>query len=368
MKKSKILIIIPRMLAGGAEKVVAWLSDNLCKDGYDLTVFSLQRVNCFYKLNEKVKYKTGATVVLSNSKNKRRFERLKAFPEAYSSVLNELKNNDYSIVISFNPSADLIIGLINCFGIRVPYICSERNDPHQINRIKSSILKYFYKRAKAFVCQSSTVKEYYDSYLNNTVIIPNAIDLSIVPTRVDSVKNKFVAVGRLDTQKNYDLMISAFSEFNKHDNSFVLDIYGDGLKKEYLQELIKSKGMENKVTLKGVSKDVLSEIKGAYAFLMTSDFEGFPNVIMEAMSVGLPIITTDFSPGTAKDLVDSENGIVVPCNNQEKLVKAMIYLTQNKQTRDEMSAKSTNKIKAYDISFVYPIWRQLIQSIVDEQD
>ena len=364
MKNRKILIVIPRMLAGGAEKVVTWLSNSLYEDGYEVTVYSLQNVESFYKLNDGVKYKSGKNIILNTGKYRRRWERLKALPDAYMSILKELRADHYSLVISFNSSADIIIGLINIFGMRIKYICSERNDPNQINPIKFIMLCFIYKRSAAFVCQSKAVKRYYDRYLRNTIVIPNAIDLCVVPHKAESISNRFVAVGRLDEQKNYELLIEAFAEFEKYDKTYTLEIYGDGLKRKTLQHLISSKGLDNKILLKGVSDDILLDIRDAYGFIMTSDFEGFPNVIMEAMAVGLPIITTDFSPGTARELVGNSNGIIVPCKNKKKLVRAMIFLTQNRKLRDEMSKQSSRKIAKYDIQYVYPMWRQLIQSVI----
>lgn len=359
-----ILMIIARMGAGGAEKVVAWLSDCLCKDGYCVTVYSLQNVECAFELNDRVVYKHGKKTIRNSNHTLRFIERLCAFPSAFHEIKKETKKNNYSLIISFTTSADIITGLVSRFGKKIRYICSERNDPNRINMIMRALLLCVYRKSSFFVCQSEIVQKYYNAYMDNTVTIPNAINLKEIPPVKKENKKRIVSVGRLDPQKNYKLLINAFSALLNYDESYHLDIYGDGTQREELKRLIQNKQVGKNITLKGVYHNILEEINGSHIFVMTSDYEGFPNALMEAMALGIPIITTNFSPGTAEELIDGTNGIIIPCGDCNALICAMRTISSDDMLREKMRKASLEKIKEYDIASVYPRWKRIIESIL----
>ena len=362
----RILFIIPRMRFGGAEKVVSWLANNLEEEDIDVTVYSLQKVKPFYWLNDKVSYYTGPNTIISNNTVIRTIERLASFPKSFFSLACFLRKNRYDLILSFNYSADILVGIIRLFHPEIKYICSERNDPIQIPRLKLLLLLKIYKKAEFFVCQSQAVSDFYGNRLDNKVIIPNSIDLSSVPKAKKFTKEKLVSVGRLDTQKNYDMMIEAFSECVKEGMNAKLEIYGDGLKKEKLERKIIDMKMESHILLKGVSKNSLESINGAYLFVMSSLYEGFPNVFLEAMSVGVPVVTTDFSPGTARDIINENTGIVITKNTKKDLKEAIKKIYYRTDLRDSMSENCLELVKMYDTSKIYPKWKTIILSGLGE--
>lgn len=356
----KVLFVIPRMRFGGAEKVVSMLANSLIKENIDVTVYSLQNVESFYSLNEKIHYKTGTTVIASNNQIIRTIERLLNFPISFKNLIKIIISEQYDLILPFNYSADILVGICHFIFPKFNYICSERNDPNQIPRIKFIVLKEIYKRALFMVCQSSAVQKYYEKIIHNTIVIPNSIDLKSVPLLIACQENRLVSVGRLDYQKNYELLIEAFSECVKDGIGSTLEIYGDGLQKKRLRKMIIDNEMENFIVLKGVSGNAIHSINGAYCFIMSSRYEGFPNVFLEAMSVGVPIITTDFSPGTAKDIISNNAGIVTAQGDKEELKKNIKLLVRNKILRNKMSKNCLNEVKHYDEENIYPLWKKII--------
>ena len=360
----KILFVIPRMGAGGAEKTISWLSKKLSDSNFEVTVYSLQNIESFFSLGDKVTYIHGSIIVRSNNIACRRLERLLYFFKAYFEFRKELRNNSYDLVISFNYSADMLVGLVHFLGHKIKYICSERNDPNQINRLKLFFLKRVYREASVFVCQSKIAYEFYSGFLGNAIIIPNAVDTrnnGVLPQK----QKKIISVGRLDIQKNYELLIESFLKVLEERNDYILEIYGDGLEKESLKRKITENGAEKYIYLKGNEKNIIEKMKEADFFVMTSDYEGTPNVLLEAMAAGLPVVTTDFSPGTARDYIKNGNGIIVPCNDSDLLKSAMLKLMGNDKIKTEMSINNISFVSKYDINNIFPIWVDNINKVLD---
>lgn len=149
----------------------------------------------------------------------------------------------------------------------------------------------------------------------------------------------FVAVGRLEKQKNFELLIHAFSEVVKQYNEATLRIFGEGSLYEKLSEIICESGLENNVTLCGRVTDVLSELQRADVFVMSSDYEGMPNALMESMAIGLPCIATDCPSGPAELLAEGR-GWVTECENVEKLSLQMLDVISNPQTAEQAGRKA----------------------------
>ena len=151
------------------------------------------------------------------------------------------------------------------------------------------------------------------------------MELSRIPERKkeDINYSEIVTVARLELQKNQELLINAFKLVSKKHQDVVLKIFGEGSLKNKLQNTIDELGLTGKVLLMGAKQDVLEWIK-------ESDFEGLPNSLIEAMCMGIPCISTDCSPGGARQLLGNDRGIIVPCGNKERLAEAINMYLENK--------------------------------------
>ena len=219
-------------------------------------------------------------------------------------------------------------------GKNIPIIYSERNDPNKTNQ--SKINKLFRKivefGATHIVFQTEGAKQCYSKKVQRkSSIILNPVELSRIPERKkeDINYSEIVTVARLEPQKNQELLIDAFNLVCKKHQDIVLKIYGEGSLKNKLQNKIHELGLNDKVLLMGAKQDVLEWIKVYYCFVLTSDFEGLPNSLIEAMSMGIPCISTDCSPGGARQLLGDDRGLIVPCGDKERLAEAInMYLEQ----------------------------------------
>lgn len=358
------LFIIPRMGAGGAEKVVAVLANDLAKQGHFVKVYSIQAIKSFFKLDEKVVYESGAHYISGNRKLFRLIQKICIFPGAFRKIRQEMKSGRYDVIFPFNYAADVIVGMNASFGLSCRYICSERNDPNRVKGVMRRLCNMAYQNADFLICQSKAVYDYYDFIpAEKKKIIPNGININAEVVDIGERTKRIVSVGRLDKQKNYAFLIESFAEFCKSDNIYTLDIYGEGLEKKRIIKLIKKLDMGERVRLKGICDNTMEAIKDASAFVISSDYEGFPNVILEAMCAGLPVISTNFSPGNVKEILGNDCDMIIDCNDKKKMAEAMDILLHDKNRILHMSRVNKIRVMQFSEKKMIREWMQTIYGI-----
>lgn len=320
----KLVFITPGMTFGGAERVISILANLWCDMGHDVSIFiTSSNKSSVYKLNEKVNVEYYDHYIENGVSHFKLISSIRKFvdkekPDCVLSFMNDV-------------CAYTIISLM---GKNLPIIYSERNDPSKTNQRK--IDKIFRKivefGATHIVFQTEGAKQCYSKKVQRkSSIILNPVELNRIPNRKkeDINYSEIVTVARLEPQKNQELLIDAFNLVSKKHQDVVLKIYGEGSLKNKLQRKIDELGLKDRVFLMGAKQDVLEWIKESYCFVLTSDFEGLPNSLIEAMSMGIPCISTDCSPGGARQLLGNDRGLIVPCGDKERLAEAInMYLEQ----------------------------------------
>ena len=208
-----------------------------------------------------------------------------------------------------------------------------------------------------------TVVSLFSDFKNSSQIVkianPLAITGDIVPYK--DRENEIVAVGRLSEQKNYPLMISAFSEFLQVHPEYVLKIYGKeyGMRDEYI-ELARKYGIDEKVMFMGESRDVIEDIKHAKMFLMTSNYEGLPNALLEAMGMGIPPICTECFGGIRDLVIHKNNGLLVQIGNKNAIVAALRQIAENSEFAERISIEATKVRLIFEASMILNKWRETV--------
>ena len=366
MEKKKILFVLPRMNSGGTERVASILANHLCRT-YDVTLLVLVSDTSFYPLEKEVRFVSADFAVNRASKAARMVSLARNFWQAVRFVRREIKRQKPQIVFSLLAEADIVTALA-LTGVRgVYHISSERNDPTVRNRWVQRILNRIYRRCSRFVCQSQTVARWYDKIpQENKVVIPNPVDFDHYPQPVpEGPQTRVAAVGRLRPQKNFDLLIDSFSMIAPRHPQVQLDIYGEGPLREPLQEKIHALGLDGRVNLRGASKQVLTDIRDAAVFVMSSDYEGFPNALVEAIAMGLPVISTDFATGVAREIIGPETGLVVPCGDREAMAHALDDLLSHPERRAEMREKGRKAVEPFACDRVIDAWDRFFQDLTE---
>lgn len=239
-------------------------------------------------------------------------------------------------------------------------IISIRNDPSKEypKKITQFIFRRLLANSDGIVCQTKDVVTWLPSNVRDKAkIIMNQVDSSFYNIKREKGKY-YVALGRLTAQKNYNLMIKSFAKFAKVHNEAELRIYGEGELKEDLSNLIMELKAENNIKIiKPVNNvpEVLSKSKG---FILTSDYEGMPNALLEAMAIGLPVISTDCPCGGPRMMIQNNyNGILLPLRDEDKLVNALINIEENEGFANYLSKNAKNTALNNHPDIVFKEWK-----------
>lgn len=350
----KIIFFTGEFTEGGAERVISILTNEFVRRGFDIEILKYLNTENFYSVNEIVKI----TSVIENTKTNNKLTNLKW-------MHNYFKNNA-DLVISFLASWNIMALLANA-GNKVPIIVADRNDPYKIpsNPLIRKARDILYYKADYVVLQTLRNQRYFSkSIQNKSVVIPNPIDLGdkVGKALKTPKENVIVNVGRLKPQKNQKMLINSFKEVLNKYPDYKLVIYGEGDYRKELEKHIDNLDLKDKVILAGNQKDVLDKIMSAKLFVMSSDYEGMPNALIEAMCLGLPCISTKVS-GTEELIEDGVNGLLVDTRNEDELTKAILKMLNEKKLQNVFGENSKKISKKLKVSCIVGEWTNIINKI-----
>ena len=334
----RIAVILPSLRFGGAEVMAAQLMAGIDKTKYKILLIVLE--------NEE---KEGIYPIIKNNGieyvccNKVKKYDLKALKRVSGELL------------AFKP--DVIHSHMFAYLYAVPYALKHKiklvhtihsMPTFEMKSIYRMIIKRLYKSGKAIpVAISKTmgreVKRYYGvepQVVNNPVLT----DRFYHKERSDS-KVRFINVGRLTAPKNQALLLRAYKKVSEKNPDTELYIVGGGEEEESLLKLRDELGIN--VTFTGAVSNVCDYLAEADVFVLSSDIEGLPLAVLEAMASSLPVVTTD--AGGVADIV-TDNGVIVPKNDEELLFKAMLDMAENKEKRLLMAKNSKKNVSEFDIT------------------
>lgn len=365
-KNSKILMLVPSMGSGGAERVMATLANELSERGYDIVIMTLTSGISFYSLKSQVKL-IGAGFSI-NRKN--------MFTKAWGMLLNGIKavffikkfvkSWEPDLILSFLTHTNILALILNLLNPRIPLIISERAEPRERSFHLKLVTKYFYQTANYLVCQSEVVTDFFTRRAQKKIrIIPNPINIdSVILEEPKKRRKAIIGIGRLFPQKNFSLLINSFNDIKNVFPEHVLEIYGEGYLRDELQNQINNLGLQNRVFLMGRKKNVMKYVYDAQLFVMSSNFEGFPNALIESMASGLPVISTDFSSGIAREIIRDENGLVVPVGNQKEMSSAIRTILSDNSKRKNMGLNNRKIINTLSTNKVVDMWTKLFDDVI----
>lgn len=322
----KCLFVSAGMLYGGAERVTSILVNEWARNGCETKILVTRTEGISkYPLAQNVE-----VVSCYADIKKARVGQL-----ATIRILRETcKQWRPDVVISFYNDL-CALASIAILGLHIPLIYSERNDPNRTNQrlIDQVYRKIVENRADKIVFQTKGAQACYPPKVQKKgIVILNPLDTSAFPTHdFSNEKKEIVSVGRLEPQKNQKLLIESFSMLAEELSDYNLVIYGEGSLRKELEAFVESKGLTNRVFLPGAKSGIQNYIKDASLFVLSSDYEGIPNALIEAMAIGLPCVSTDCSPGGARELIVNEkDGFITPCGDAQKLADAIRKMINDK--------------------------------------
>lgn len=343
---------------GGAERVVSILASHMARQGMDVEILTYYDKPVSYELDERVKLTAVETMTGSGNK-----------------IKNLLAMRSYfkkhgKIVISFLAPLNIMAIAAN-LGNGVPIIVADRNEPTRVpsNPVVRKVRDVLYGFATGVVVQTRKNKAYFSQKVQKkSRVIYNPIDLKEnagVALKTEKDK-KIVTAGRLISQKNQKMMIRAFASVYQKHPDYKLVIYGEGPRRQELEALISELDMEQNILLPGNISGIHEHLKSAEIFVLSSDYEGMPNALIEAMCLGLASISTKVSGAT--DLIqDHENGILTDVGSECQLEKAMLELIEDKELAGKLAENAAKLNDDLEVSKIMQQWTDLIQELTWEK-
>lgn len=220
------------------------------------------------------------------------------------------------------------------------------------------------RRFDKFVVLTKEDKGYWGN-LPNMEVIPNAAKF-ISNTYSDILRHRVIAVGRMDYQKGFDRLICAWEIIQQHEQfkDWHLDIFGQGEWRDMLQQMIDERGLGASVALNAPTKSIGREYADSAMLVMSSNYEGFPMVMIEAMACGLPVVSFDFKCGPKDIINNNENGILVHNGDIQGLADAMMRLMEDENLRKRMSEEAKKVVDTYSEETVMKQWTKLFESLI----
>ena len=194
-------------------------------------------------------------------------------------------------------------------------------------------------------------------------VIPNAANF-IAEKYSDCTAKRVIAVGRLDYQKSFDRLILVWEKLHQQMPDWTLDIFGQGEWKEMLQRMIDERDLQDSIRLMGPTKNIGKEYSESSMIVMSSHYEGFPMVMIEAMACGLPAVSFDFKCGPKDIIKERENGLVVPDGDIDGLAEAMMTLMKDDELRKMMGEEAKKVVETYSEEKVMSKWMKLYEEVV----
>lgn len=354
----KILFITSALSYGGAGKMIAYLANAFAEfDDYNVSIYVELSRGVHYSMNEKIN-------IVEETKQYKNYL-FRHFLEIFQ-MRKRIKELNPDLVISFQTNQNAL-AVLGTRGRHIPVIISERGDPYLHNNIFERMKRWVISHAEGGVFQTQKARARYGKQLQTRSVVihnPNTVNV-LTPPLWNNRRDEIAFVARFDIfQKRQDLMVKAFEIVSKQIPDIKLVFYGDGPEQKQIVRLVDELGLKNKVVFKGLVKNIPEAIRESKVFVAASDYEGLPNALIEAMACGLPCVSTDCSPGGARELIqDGVNGLIVPCGDTNAIAEKIIYMLNNPAEAERMGQEAQKIVDRLEPTKIFGKWKDYVDAV-----
>lgn len=363
-----ILCYMNSLCLGGAERVMSVLASGLAQRSHRVTV-----VTDYADENDFPLHPAIDRVVLDGAyfdyegkgrtlRNLRRIRQLRKL----------CREREADVVVSFMENA-YSRAILATRGLRTQCLISVRTDPKELLQSKKKWVQMniLAPMAEGCVFQTEQARSYLPRRLQKkSRIILNPVSDRFYQTEFAAMQEKrVVACGRLTEQKRFDLLVDAFSQICDDFPEYRLEVYGEGWQEEELQQKIDDLERNDRIFLMGRCEDVPGAIKAASLFVLSSDYEGLPNALMEAMALGLPVVSTDCSGGGARALIaPGKDGLLVPCDDADALANAIWESLSDPESAKARGQQARQKAATFSAEAAVAQWEAYVKELASENE
>lgn len=360
----KIVFYCGSLSKGGAERVFVNLAEYFKKKQYQVYLVTPVMKDNEYQLSPDIPRIISDITEEELSKN-----RIKNFIKRYRKLRKIFKNLRPDLVFSCNGKNNFMAQTAS-WGLHYKVIVSVVATPtvEYPTKIMQICAKILFRFVDGVVFQTQQAMDFFPLKVRKKgIILPNSLTSEFIRCRFEGERKKeIVAVGRLDDNKNYAMLIRAFKQIYDDFPEYTIKIYGEGEKRRELEELIHSLGMDQSIFLQGQVNDIADKIYASMLFVMTSDTEGMPNALMEAMALGLCVISTDCPCGGPKSLISNgENGYLIPVRNENALAAQLRNCLSNPDVMQQVGKKAIQIQDFLNPDVVNAKWEKYFENVLN---
>jgi GalNAc-alpha-(1->4)-GalNAc-alpha-(1->3)-diNAcBac-PP-undecaprenol alpha-1,4-N-acetyl-D-galactosaminyltransferase len=360
MPKRKIAFLISSLEGGGAERIVSDLASNWAKKGFDVVILTLAgtEVARAYPLHSNVKVQCLGIA----GRTKGLWDAVRSNATRISRLRKALRSLKPDFLLSLTEAVN-VLTIISSRRLGFPVFCCDVVDPqyYSYGKIWRFLRDITYPMADAIIVQTEEVRGKYPFWLKSKIqVIPNPVDLANfeTPEKIKKTRFQISGMGRLTSQKGFDVLLTAFAGIANDIENVDLKIYGSGPELRSLEALREQFGLQDRVTFPGFV-DAAKAMDDTDLFVLSSRYEGLPNVLLEAMAAGLPCISTSCPCGPKEIISDGHNGLLVPVDDPAMLGAAMKRLIEDEALRMNIGRQAKKDMDRFDISAVSHLWENL---------
>ena len=366
----RILFMFTHINRSGAPKMMAWVANQMAQAGHEVHLLSYFSDKCEQELDPGVQF-SSLNICRSGSRLVRNTLGMARTVGALDAFVRRVKPD---VTVTFLDSVGYVYLLLNRIMKRCRMVASERADPYTYKGVMGKIRTFLLRSADAVVFQTEGARDFYggirriaqrSEVIPNPVLFPPQVQQMLPSLRVTSAQRdrRIVSVGRLSMkQKRPDVLLRAFRIVHEKCPETTLHFYGKGEAQEQILQLAQELGVADSVVLQGESTQVLQEIHNAGVFAMSSDFEGIPNALIEALSVGVPCVSTDCRPGGARLLIrDGENGFITPRGDAEAMAQRLLQVLGDPALADGFSQRAVSVCDEFSGDVIARKWAAVLE-------
>lgn len=363
----KIGFLIQHLESGGAERAASSLACEMAQKGVDTEIITFNNRNQFYSINDEVTLVDMDLAPLPAGKLARLFGCIKRALKVRKTVKS--RKLDALICMSNTMSG---YGVFVTAFTKTKTIGTERANPYKYmtGPVAKAVRKISSVLSDGYVFQTRAAAEYFPvSAQEKGVVIPNAVFNPVID-EIEPCENRqkiIYGVGRLIREKRFDILIDAFAAVREKHGDYKLVIFGEGALEQELNQKIESMGLSDCAVLAGANPAALKFVAKGTAFVLTSESEGMPNALMEAMAAGVPSISSRCPMGPEELIENGENGVLVSVGSVDEVVAALNRIIENPDFADKLSKNAREILYTHNISAVTDEWISYAQSIIERK-
>ena len=355
-----IALYISSMRKGGAERVIANLAQYLDEKGYHVVLVTTHKAEIEYEVPQNVK-----RILSEPDERELQGGRIRNFLIRFRKLRRIWKEEKPDVIVSFIGKNN-IMAILTSLGMGIPVAVSVRGEPGEeyYNGLLRFLARNLFYLADGVILQTKLCMEFFPKGVRKkAIILKNPVNPVFFrePYRGEREKT-IVAVGRVDENKNHEMLIRAFAGIADEFPEYRLIIYGDGDKRSDLLKLTKELKLEDRISLPGNIDNVADAIYKTRVFVLSSNTEGMPNTLIEAMILGLTVVSTDCPcGGPAELIVHGVNGLLSPVKDVNAMKENLQFVLNNLHRADEMAHEASKTSDIYDVNKVYLEWEKYLK-------